>query len=140
MKVRKAGLGKNNEFTKRLNRQTVLDLLRREPAQSRADLARLTRLSPQSLSNIIDDLERAGLIERTGKVRFQHFLDVLADAQRRHRLKVWMSLQEDDARNQLISFQETGLGSAASTWVFFVIALVAILIIGTMRLDRAAGK
>lgn len=68
MKVRKAGLGKNNEFTKRLNRQTVLDLLRREPAQSRADLARLTRLSPQSLSNIIDDLERAGLIERTGKV------------------------------------------------------------------------
>ena len=64
MKVRKAGLGKNNEFTKRLNRQTVLDLLRREPAQSRADLARLTRLSPQSLSNIIDDLERAGLIER----------------------------------------------------------------------------
>lgn len=44
------------------------------------------------------------------------------------------------ARNQLISFQETGLGSAASTWVFFVIALVAILIIGTMRLDRAAGR
>lgn len=46
------------------------------------------------------------------------------------------------ARNQLISFQETGLGSAASTWVFFVIALVAILIIGALRLDRstAAGR
>lgn len=46
------------------------------------------------------------------------------------------------ARNQLISFQETGLGSAASTWVFFVIALVAVLIIGALRLDRAtmAGR
>lgn len=55
-------------FTKRLNRQTVLDLLRREPTQSRADLARVTQLSPQSLSNIIGDLERAGLIEAAGKV------------------------------------------------------------------------
>lgn len=43
------------------------------------------------------------------------------------------------ARNQLISFQETGLGSAASTWVFFVIALVAILIIAALRLDRSTA-
>lgn len=68
MKLRNAGLGKNSEFTKRLNRQMVLDLLRREPTQSRADLARLTRLSPQSLSNMIDDLQRAGLIEASGKI------------------------------------------------------------------------
>lgn len=68
MKIRKAGLGKNNDFTKRLNRQMVLGLVRRDPTQSRADLARVTRLSPQSLSNIFDDLERAGLLERAGKV------------------------------------------------------------------------
>jgi len=68
VKLRNAGLGKNSEFTKRLNRQMVLDLLRREPTQSRADLARLTRLSPQSLSNMIDDLQRAGLIEASGKI------------------------------------------------------------------------
>lgn len=68
MKLRESGLGKNNAYTKRLNRQTVLDLLRRDPAQSRAELARVTRLSPQSVSNIMGDLEQAGLIEPAGKV------------------------------------------------------------------------
>ncbi|MBP1849664.1 carbohydrate ABC transporter permease [Rhizobium halophytocola] len=43
------------------------------------------------------------------------------------------------ARDRLVSFQELGAGSAASTWVFFLVALVAILIIGFLRLDRAAG-
>lgn len=43
------------------------------------------------------------------------------------------------ARDRLISFQELGVGSAASTWVFLLVALVAILIIGALRLDRAAG-
>jgi len=68
VKLRASGLGKNNAYTKRLNRQTVLGLLRRDPAQSRAELARVTRLSPQSVSNIIGDLEKAGLIEPAGKV------------------------------------------------------------------------
>jgi len=44
------------------------------------------------------------------------------------------------ARNQLISFQDLGHGSAASTWVFFVIALMAIAIIGALRLDRATAQ
>ena len=43
------------------------------------------------------------------------------------------------ARDRLISFQELGVGSAASTWVFLLVALVAIIIIGALRLDRAAG-
>ncbi|MDR6665381.1 sugar ABC transporter permease [Rhizobium sp. 1399] len=43
------------------------------------------------------------------------------------------------ARDRLISFQELGIGSAASTWVFLLVALVAIVIIGVLRLDRAAG-
>lgn len=43
------------------------------------------------------------------------------------------------ARDRLISFQELGIGSAASTWVFLLVALVAIIIIGVLRLDRAAG-
>src|SRR3954471_1982758 len=61
-------LGKNNEFTKRLNRQTVLDLVRRDSTQaSRADLARAMGLSAQSLSNIIAELEDAGLLASTGK-------------------------------------------------------------------------
>ena len=44
------------------------------------------------------------------------------------------------ARNRLISFQELGIGSAASTWVFFIVALIAIVIIGALRLDRSAGE
>ena len=43
------------------------------------------------------------------------------------------------ARDRLISFQELGVGSAASTWVFLLVALMAIIIIGVLRLDRAAG-
>ncbi|MQT13149.1 ROK family transcriptional regulator [Segnochrobactrum spirostomi] len=65
--MRAPSLGKNHEFTKRLNRQTVLDLIRRGQVSSRAELARITGLSPQSISNITDELERAGLIEPVGK-------------------------------------------------------------------------
>ncbi|KGM34129.1 carbohydrate ABC transporter permease [Inquilinus limosus] len=42
------------------------------------------------------------------------------------------------ARNHLVSFQELGYGSAASTWVFLLIALIAIVIIGAIRLDRTS--
>jgi predicted NBD/HSP70 family sugar kinase len=59
-------LGKNNDFTKRLNRQTALDLIRRGTS-SRAELARVMGLSAQSLSNIIAELEAAGLLTSTGK-------------------------------------------------------------------------
>jgi trehalose/maltose transport system permease protein len=44
------------------------------------------------------------------------------------------------ARNRLISFQELGIGSAAASWVFLIVALVAIVIIGALRLDRSAGE
>ncbi|PLU48892.1 carbohydrate ABC transporter permease [Sinorhizobium medicae] len=43
------------------------------------------------------------------------------------------------ARDQLISFQDLGLGAAASTWVFMIIGMIAIVIVGLLRLDRAAG-
>lgn len=44
------------------------------------------------------------------------------------------------ARNHLVSFQELGYGSAASTWVFLLIALIAIVIIGAIRLDRTTVR
>lgn len=43
------------------------------------------------------------------------------------------------ARDQLIGFQDLGVGSAASTLVFLIIGLVAIVIVGVLRLDRASG-
>ncbi|MFP5078448.1 carbohydrate ABC transporter permease [Rhizobium sp. YIM 134829] len=43
------------------------------------------------------------------------------------------------ARDRLIAFQELGTGSAASSLVFLLVALIAILLMGLLRLDRAAG-
>lgn len=43
------------------------------------------------------------------------------------------------ARDRLINNQELGVGSAASTMVFLLIAFVAILIVGAMRLDRSGA-
>ncbi|MCG7508578.1 carbohydrate ABC transporter permease [Mesorhizobium retamae] len=43
------------------------------------------------------------------------------------------------ARDRLINNQELGVGSAASTMVFLLIALVAIFIVGAMRLDRSGA-
>lgn len=60
-------LGKNHSFTKRLNRQTVLGLLRGDVPLSRAEISRLVRLSPQAVSNIIEDLALAGLVAPIGK-------------------------------------------------------------------------
>lgn len=42
------------------------------------------------------------------------------------------------ARNQLVAFQQMGMGSAASTAVFFLVAFVAILLIGALRLHRSS--
>lgn len=61
-------LGKNNEHTKRLNRATVIALLRQHGGLSRADLSRETALTMQSISNIIGGLEESGLIEPTEKI------------------------------------------------------------------------
>ncbi|AJY45473.1 carbohydrate ABC transporter permease [Martelella endophytica] len=44
------------------------------------------------------------------------------------------------ARDRLINWQELGVGSAASTWVFLLVAFVAIVLIGVLRIDRAAGR
>ncbi|QIG46298.1 sugar ABC transporter permease [Nordella sp. HKS 07] len=43
------------------------------------------------------------------------------------------------ARDQLVGFQDLGVGSAASTWVFLIIGLIAVTMVGVLRLDRAQG-
>lgn len=44
------------------NRRVIVDALRINGALSRADLARATRLTKQTVSNIMDELEREGLV------------------------------------------------------------------------------
>jgi len=54
--------GTNQDGTSAHNRRVVIDALRLSGTQSRAELARATRLTPQTVSNIVADLQRAGLV------------------------------------------------------------------------------
>ena len=58
----RAKSGTNHEGTSAHNRRVIIDALRLNRALSRADLARATRLTKQTVSNIIDELERDGLV------------------------------------------------------------------------------
>jgi len=51
------------------NRQVIVDALRVNGPLSRAELARATRLTKQTVSNIIDELERNGLVVSQKSVR-----------------------------------------------------------------------
>ena len=53
--------------TRRLNRQRVLDVVLRRGPISRADLAKRTRLSPPTVSALVDELVNdAGLLKEVG--------------------------------------------------------------------------
>jgi predicted NBD/HSP70 family sugar kinase len=54
--------GTNIEHARTLNRRVVFEAVRRHGAITRADLARLTGLTPQAVSNISAELRDAGLI------------------------------------------------------------------------------
>ena len=51
------------------NRRIMIDALRVNGALSRADLARATGLTPQTVSNIIEELARDGLVQSQASVR-----------------------------------------------------------------------
>ena len=65
----RATSGTNQEGTGAHNRRVMIDALRVNGALSRADLARATRLSKQAVSNIIEELERDGLVVSLEVVR-----------------------------------------------------------------------
>ena len=59
MKVRKAIAGTNLEQAKSHNRRVVIEAIRTNGALSRAPIARVTALSSQTVSNIVEELESA---------------------------------------------------------------------------------
>ncbi|WP_416799008.1 ROK family transcriptional regulator [Ciceribacter azotifigens] len=65
----RAKSGTNYEGTSTHNRRVMIDALRINGALSRADLARATRLTKQAVSNIIEELERDGLVTAGETVR-----------------------------------------------------------------------
>lgn len=56
----------NNQAQQRMNRALLLQLLRRKGLCSRAELARLSGLNRATVSNIISDFIRIGLVEEEG--------------------------------------------------------------------------
>jgi predicted NBD/HSP70 family sugar kinase len=62
MKLKKAISGTNLEQAKSHNRRVVIEAIRTSGALSRAAIARLTALSSQTVSNIVEELETAGLL------------------------------------------------------------------------------
>jgi len=63
MTPRKAVAGTNLEQAKSHNRRVVIEAIRTNGALSRATVARLTALSSQTVSNIVEELETAGLLK-----------------------------------------------------------------------------
>ncbi|QND69535.1 ROK family protein (plasmid) [Mesorhizobium loti] len=62
MTLRKAIAGTNLEQAKSHNRRVVIEAIRTNGALSRAAIARLTALSTQTISNIVEELEREELL------------------------------------------------------------------------------
>lgn len=65
----RATSGTNQEGTSAHNRRVMIDALRLNGQLSRADLARATKLSKQAVSNIIEELQRDGLVVSLDVVR-----------------------------------------------------------------------
>lgn len=63
MKTRNALAGTNLEQAKSHNRRVVIEAIRLNGAISRADIARLTALSAQTVSNIVEELEKAHFLK-----------------------------------------------------------------------------
>ena len=65
----KAQIGTNQEGTSAHNKRVIIEALRLNGALSRADLARATRLTKQTISNLVETLELQGLVTSEEVVR-----------------------------------------------------------------------
>ncbi len=65
----RAKSGTNQEGTSAHNRRVIIDAIRLNGALSRADLARATRLTKQTVSNLVESLEKDGLVASQEAVR-----------------------------------------------------------------------
>ncbi len=59
--------GSNSSGLRRYNERVILTFLRKYGIASKSDLARATKLTPQAVTRIVDDLEHAALVVREGR-------------------------------------------------------------------------
>src|SRR5579875_3526993 len=62
-----SGRGSNSASVRRYNERLLLQALRRTEPASKADLARHANLTSTAVGSIVESLERAGLIEYSGR-------------------------------------------------------------------------
>lgn len=60
--------GINQDNAQQMNRELVLRFLRKRGVCSRIELAKLTNLNPATITNIINDFQRIGVVEETGAI------------------------------------------------------------------------
>jgi predicted NBD/HSP70 family sugar kinase len=61
--------GSNSSGLRRYNERVLINFLRKLGQASKLELSRLSNLTPQAVTRIIDDLEDAGLVEQKGKIQ-----------------------------------------------------------------------
>lgn len=61
--------GSNSSGLRRYNERVLINFLRKLGQASKLELSRLSNLTPQAVTRIIDDLETAGMVEQKGKVQ-----------------------------------------------------------------------
>lgn len=61
--------GSNSSGLRRYNERVLINFLRKLGQASKLELSRLSNLTPQAVTRIIDDLESAGMVEQKGKIQ-----------------------------------------------------------------------
>lgn len=61
--------GSNSSGLRRYNERVLINFLRKLGQASKLELSRLSNLTPQAVTRIIDDLEVAGMVEQKGKIQ-----------------------------------------------------------------------
>ena len=62
------GSGINQDNAQQMNRELVLRFLRKNGVCSRIELSKLTNLNPATITNIINDFQRIGIVAETGAI------------------------------------------------------------------------
>ena len=62
------GSGINQDNAQQMNRELVLRFLRKNGVCSRIELSKLTNLNPATITNIINDFQRIGIVGETGAI------------------------------------------------------------------------
>jgi predicted NBD/HSP70 family sugar kinase/biotin operon repressor len=136
--------GSNPELTRGFNRRVILEAVRLHGPLSRADLARMTGLSAQAISNIADQLRGEGLLieeRRRSGARGQPPLELALNPTGGHTLG--LSLDHDrlsaalvDLAGNVVAIRQVGLGRPTAGTILKIIEHAVERLIRRAGVDR----